>query len=108
MSPISSVLERLDAATVELHAATQAALALARVANRELEAKLSDGDDWTRLPAEKGGRCPVSNWSRRTIFNRIKDGSIRSKHVGTAHFYSLADVQRLISEKENPQTAPTA
>jgi glycogen debranching enzyme len=77
----------------DLRRATAAAFALAEA----LAQAQGDAEAWTRLPSAKGGRCPVSGWSRSTILRAIADGTVRTKSVGSARYYSAADVRALIA-----------
>jgi hypothetical protein len=83
-----------DAVLDQLEAATRAAIALAR----ELAAARGDGDQWTRLPSNNGGRCPVSRWSRSKINRLIAAGKVRAKSVQGARFYAAADVRQLLTQ----------
>ena len=47
--------------------------------------------DWLRMPA-KNNRCPVSNWSRSTIYRRITNGDVQFKKIKGTSFYSLKNV----------------
>jgi len=51
--------------------------------------------EWLRMPSHPG-RCPVSRLSRTTLNRLIAAGSIRSRKLGGARFYSAADVRRTI------------
>lgn len=112
MSTAADILEALDTsraaaaqAAAALDRAAAAAITFARSTVREAEAKLADDDDWRRLPTGKpDSRCPISNWSRSGILRKAitgqqapVPGSIRTKHIGKARFYSGADVRRLLN-----------
>ena len=84
-----AILDRLEEST-------RAAIALAR----ELAAARGDGDEWTRLPSNNGGRCHVSRWSRAKLYRLIAAGQVRSKTVAGARFYAAADVRRLLTENQ--------
>lgn len=89
------------------------AAAIRRVDTRlaRIESALTSGrrddDAWTRIP-NATSRCPVSNWSGRTLYRHIAAGRIRSKTVGKARFYAAADVAALISQPNTPTPRPTA
>lgn len=95
MDSASAVLDRLDRALVEVHAATQAALTLAKVTVKATEARASDDDDWTRMPP-RGGRSE-GGWSLSKLREQIKAGHVRKKAAAGFTYYSAADVRRLIS-----------
>jgi hypothetical protein len=58
-------------------------------------------DGWTRIPGP-GLRCPVSNWSGRTLYRHIKAGRVRSKMVTGSRFYAAGDVRRLLDQPTEP------
>lgn len=95
MSSATEVLERLDRALVEVHAATQAALVLAKATVKATEARIADDDDWTRMP-RRGERCP-EGWSLRSLQREIEKKNVRKKRIGGFAYYSAADVRKLIS-----------
>jgi hypothetical protein len=114
MNAAEEILDRLDLAIVELKSAASAAVALAKASVKETEAKLSDGDEWKRLP-KSPNRCPVSNWGRTTLLRRATESKdpvrdmVRMKHVGKTRFYSMADVRRILAgwiEDGQPSSKP--
>ncbi len=92
----ATILDRLDAAARELHAAYREASRLARALAANSAARAADDDDWLRLPA-RGGRCPLSGWSRSTVEARAAAGEVRSKRIGGMRYYAGADVRRILS-----------
>lgn len=88
-----------EALLSDLKRATDAVFALAM----SLSTAQATGDEWTRMPSQNGGRCPVSGWSYSSLFRRIKAGEVRAKHVGRSRYYSASDVRKIIET----QTAPT-
>ena len=97
----SEILDRLDRATVELHAASRAAIQLARATITHTTSRDVEGDDWCRLPTPKT-RCPISNWSRSTVCRHITAGSVRAKSVRGSRYYALKDVRELINRESQP------
>lgn len=73
-------------------AATDAALTLAAAI---IEAR-DDPDDWRRMPTGRK-RCPISGWSRSTIYRLGRDGNVRVKQVQSSTYYAGADVRRVIA-----------
>jgi hypothetical protein len=86
---MSAALEIL----AELKRATEAAFRLAE----SLATAQAAGEEWTRLPSAKGGRCTVSGLSRSSILRHVAAGRVRSKVVGSARYYSAADVRAILS-----------
>jgi hypothetical protein len=82
-----TVLDRLEEAT-------RAAIALAR---QLAAARTGDDDEWLRMPPPRGGRCPISKWSRTKLYALSKDGHLRTKSVQGARYYAGADVRRLLA-----------
>jgi hypothetical protein len=95
MDSTTAVLDRLDRATAELHAATKAALELAKATVKATEARIADDDDWTRMPP-RGERCR-EGWSLRSLQREIEKKNVRKKRIGGFAYYSAADVRRLIA-----------
>ncbi len=85
----TSILDRLELATNELHEATKAALALAR----SQAGALADNDQWTRLPPA-GKRCPVSGMSRSSINLKAANGDIRKERRGGMAYYAASDCRK--------------
>ena len=76
----------------ELRRASNAAFDLAHQA---IEAR-GDHDDWRRMPTGKN-RCPLSGWSRSTLYRLSRDGRLRTKQVHSSTYYAGADIRRLIA-----------
>ena len=76
-------------------AARDAAKAALLMATQLLDAR-GDHDEWRRMPAGVE-RCPISGWSRSTLYREAKAGRLRTKQINSCAFYSAADVRRLIS-----------
>ena len=93
---MTSILDRLELATTELHNAAKAVIEFAR----SQSASLGDDDQWTRLPsAKKGAKCPVSGVSRGEINRLAAAGTVRKKTKGRMAFYSAADWRKHLSEQ---------
>jgi len=101
----AAVLDRLEAAVNEQHAAIKAVLRLAR--SQAATATHAADDDYMplRMPAPRS-RCLVSGYSRSTIEKLIREKAIRSKlGQGNTRFYSGADVRALLSNpKQDDQS----
>jgi len=95
MDSAAAVLDRLDRALVEVHAATQAALTLAKATVKATEARIADDDDWTRMP-RRGERC-AEGWSLRSLQREITKKTVRKKRIGGFAYYSASDVRKLIA-----------
>lgn len=95
----ADILDRLDRATEELHAASRAAIQLARATISHTTARSADGDDWCRLPSPKT-RCPISDWSRSTLCRHISAGTIRAKSIKGCRYYALKDVREYLNGGE--------
>ena len=94
-----AILDRLDKATTELHAAAKAAITLAR--SQAASTAHAGDDDYMplRMPTP-GSRCPVSGYSRSTIEKLIREKAIRSKlGKGRTRFYSGADARALVNSE---------
>lgn len=93
------LLDRLELAATELHAATLAAIRNAR--SIDANAIISQGDDdaWLRMPVSPS-RCPISGISRTTIEKYGREKKVRTKLVDGKRYYSGADVRKYISETE--------
>lgn len=89
----SAVIDGLEKASQELAKATIAAVALLR----EISASQAQPEQWLRIPRQ-GERCPVSNWSRTTIYEFIDAGKVQSKRVKRCRFYSADDVRKLLKD----------
>ena len=90
------VMERLERASAEMADAMRAALALVKQMVRDMEARIADDDDWTRMP-RRGGRC-AEGWSLRSLPREITKKTVRKKRIGGFAYYSAADVRRAIAE----------
>lgn len=89
------ILNRLDRAIDELHVASKAAFELAKQIAKDTEARLTDDDDWCRMPRRK--ERSEGGWSLRKLQMEIKAGHVRKKMVVGYPYYSAADVRRVIS-----------
>ena len=95
MSSATEVLDRLDRATSELHAASQAAIQLAKATVKAAEARSADDDDWRRMPGRK--ERAEGGWSLRKLQMQIAAGVIRKKSIIGCPYYSAADVRKIIN-----------
>jgi hypothetical protein len=93
----AAILDRLDRAEKELHQAYREAARLARALMTASTARAADDDDWQRMPA-RGGRCPISGWSRSTVETHASAGTIRSKRIGGMRYYAGLDVRTYLSK----------
>lgn len=91
----ADILDRLERASSELHAASRAAIDLVRIQSKEMAARIGPDDEWTRLPGDKCP-CKISGWSRSKLKRLIASGQVRKKRATGSTFYSGADVRRLI------------
>jgi hypothetical protein len=94
---ISAILERVEAAVDEMHAATLAAIRLARSIDANAISSQGDDDMWLRMPVSPR-RCPLSGISRTTIEKNGREGSVRTKLVDGKRYYSGADVRKYIAK----------
>lgn len=98
MSTAEQVLDRLDKALNEIHAASAAVIQFSRRQLEDTKARGEDDDDWRRLPTPTQ-RCPLSRWSRTTLNRRIDAGDVRRKRIGRMTYYSGADVRAWLAKQ---------
>jgi hypothetical protein len=92
------ILDRLESATTELHAAQMALIQFSRTVLRDCAARAADDDNWLRLPST-AARCPISGWSRSSLNRRIAAGDVRKKKIQSMAYYSGTDVRKYISRE---------
>ena len=88
INAIEHTLEQLQTITLEL-------IRAARIQASQLEASSTGGDDWRRFPAV-GKSCPITGLSRSSLYRLKEQGSVRTKHLGGAAYYSAGDALRLL------------
>ena len=99
MTTTDLVLDKLERATIEQHAATLATIQLCRTVLTAAKARSADDDDWLRLPSPTS-RCPISHMSRSSLNRRIEEGKVRKKKIDNMTYYSGKDVRTYLNDSK--------